>query len=189
MPQSNERKKELREERKKNGLCTTCGKNPPDDKGSMCAKCRSYYVKYRKDRVDQGGCRRCKDGTPEPGKKSCEACLEKQRYYVEDLRDQAFLAYGGYVCNCCGEKNPEFLQLDHLHNNGSEHRKEVGSKGGDRLYLWLKNNGYPSIMQVLCANCNYAKAHYGYCPHNPHTEVNDAPTRKTRHPRSLTTDS
>jgi hypothetical protein len=71
------------------------------------------------------------------------------------------------------------LQLDHVNNDGNEHRKEVGSAGGDRLYLWLRNHGYPPIMQVLCANCNYAKAHYGFCPHRPNREVNDAPLRRS----------
>jgi hypothetical protein len=29
-------------------------------------------------------------------------------------RDEAFNAYGGYVCACCGETEPMFLTIDHV---------------------------------------------------------------------------
>jgi hypothetical protein len=179
MPESNQRRKEKRAERKAAGLCTMCGNRPPKGRGSTCSVCRDYFKKYKNKKESKGICRRCASGVPLPKKKTCETCLKKQRDYVQSLRDEVFTAYGGYVCRCCGETHKEFLQLDHVNNDGSDHRKEVGSAGGDRLYLWLKKNGYPPIIQVLCANCNYSKAHYGYCPHHPHREVNNAPTRRT----------
>lgn len=77
------------------------------------------------------------------------------------LKEQAYAAYGGYICRCCGETEPVFLCLDHINNDGAAHRKAVRPES---LYAWLRRNGYPPIMQVLCHNCNNAKK-YGECPH------------------------
>jgi hypothetical protein len=57
---------------------------------------------------------------------------------------------------------PDFLQIDHVNNDGKQHRKVIGQ---GRTYFWLKKNNFPSDFQVLCANCNFAKGHYGTCPH------------------------
>jgi hypothetical protein len=88
-------------------------------------------------------------------------------HYAKGLKDAAYAAYGGYVCLCCGETQHAFLSLDHVNGDGRQHRKEVGGCGsGSRLYLWLKRHGYPAGMfQVLCMNCNFAKGHFGVCPH------------------------
>lgn len=72
-------------------------------------------------------------------------------------------------CACCGEETPEFLTLDHVENNGSEHRREIGMKSGWQFYLWIIRNNYPHGFQVLCMNCNCAKAWWGECPHQKGT--------------------
>lgn len=60
----------------------------------------------------------------------------------------------------------ECLQIDHLNNDGSEHRRTFKSYNATRFYRWLQQNGYPPNFQVLCANCNVAKARNGgVCPH------------------------
>ena len=73
-------------------------------------------------------------------------------------------AYGG-ECACCGETNPVLLTIDHIHNNGKEHRKEMS--GGDQLYIWLKKEGFPTAeYQLLCYSCNIGKhRNGGVCPH------------------------
>ena len=68
-------------------------------------------------------------------------------------------AYGG-VCACCGEYRYEFLALDHVNNDGAAHRKEVGD-----VYKWAIKTKFPPSLQLLCHNCNMAKAIYGHCPH------------------------
>ena len=80
------------------------------------------------------------------------------------LRDSVFSAYGGYVCNCCGETIPEFLTLDHINNDGAEHRKMIGT-GGNNLLQWLKKHSFPEGFQVLCWNCQWGKNLSGECPH------------------------
>lgn len=70
-------------------------------------------------------------------------------------------------CACCGERGFEFLTIDHTHNDGAQHRREIGKGRSSASVLgWLKRNGYPTGFQVLCWNCNCAKAHHGgVCPH------------------------
>ncbi len=87
--------------------------------------------------------------------------LAAHKRYKAKIRLQALAAYGNQ-CKCCGEKTTEFLCLDHKNNDGRKHRKET--KNGT-MYAWAKRNKYPTKLQVLCHNCNLAKAFYGECPH------------------------
>ena len=75
---------------------------------------------------------------------------------------------GKLCCACCGEKNIEFLAIDHINGGGQEHRRRVvGHIGGTSFYIWLKKNNYPEGYRVLCHNCNISLGNYGYCPHDP----------------------
>jgi hypothetical protein len=89
---------------------------------------------------------------------------EWQRTRNANLRSEMILAYGG-CCACCGESEVIFLDLDHIHNNGAEHRREFGN--GVKIILWLRDNGWPrENFQLLCSNCNQGKARNGgTCPH------------------------
>lgn len=77
---------------------------------------------------------------------------------------------GELKCACCGEEEIGFLSLDHIDDNGAEHRKELGRGrrgGGYTFYASLRKNNYPKEyrLQVLCYNCNCAKQFLGKCPH------------------------
>lgn len=178
MPVDDATRREIRKQRQEAGLCTTCGKRPPVEGRTTCSVCCGYFAKYRSKRNQVGECQHC-PGQAVPGKRNCEACLAKQREYNRRYRDAAIAAYGGR-CRCCGETTDEFLQIDHVNNDGAEHRRKIGN--GNSIYTWLKKNNYPEGFQVLCANCNYAKAHYGYCPHRPDMEVNRAPRKRKPDP-------
>jgi hypothetical protein len=80
------------------------------------------------------------------------------------LRAELIAAYGA-ACACCGEANPIFLDLDHIHNNGNAHRREVGNN--TLVALELRRRGWPKDdYQLLCCNCNQGKARNGgVCPH------------------------
>lgn len=124
----------------------------------------------------------CRCGSiPIPGKIRCLSCDETQRRwrragggkrssrrYLLKLKRQVFSRYGGQ-CSCCGESKTEFLQIDHINNDGADHRRKIG-KGSAVLFRWLRAHGYPSGFQILCANCNMAKAIYGVCPHKMPTD-------------------
>ena len=68
-------------------------------------------------------------------------------------------------CRCCKDSSHiEFLAVDHIH--GRKHLpKEEQTLGGRDMNNWLKKNNYPEGFQILCSNCNFAKAMYGKCPH------------------------
>jgi hypothetical protein len=87
-----------------------------------------------------------------------------KRHYSK-LKDIIFNHYGKQ-CVCCGESF-EFLTLDHINNNGAEHRRQLGRPraGGDAFYRWVIKNNFPEDLQPLCWNCNCAKSIYGICPH------------------------
>ena len=87
------------------------------------------------------------------------------REYWSKLRHEAIMAYGGYRCARCGETEPKFLTLDHIFNDGSAHRKEIGNRGSG-IFKWLRDHQYPAGFQILCMNCNHGKAlNQGICPH------------------------
>ena len=98
-----------------------------------------------------------------------EKNLLKRRHYGMKLRNEVLSAYGS-CCTCCGETVKEFLQIDHINNDGAKHRKAVGNY----IYNWLKQNNYPQGFRLLCANCNWSRGVYGHCPHE---KVNDSETR------------
>ncbi len=80
----------------------------------------------------------------------------------EELKLDAMSYYsnGKPKCNICGFDDPRALVIDHINNNGAEHRKKIQSDrqgGGATTYLWLSKNKYPDGFQVLCANCNTIK--------------------------------
>jgi hypothetical protein len=76
---------------------------------------------------------------------------------------EAFDAYGGAKCACCGETLFEGLTIDHINGDGKAHRKVAGA--GTGLYRWLKLHDFPPGFQVLCATCNLAKGTGDHCPH------------------------
>lgn len=73
------------------------------------------------------------------------------------------LDYYGGECSCCGEKEMDFLTIDHIDGNGNKHRKEIRTKS---MTYWLKMNKFPPGFQVMCFNCNCGRSiNKGVCPH------------------------
>ena len=92
---------------------------------------------------------------------------DSKRAYWLQYKLGVFTAYGGPVCACCGETHVECLSIDHINNDGAAHRKALSGNARDarNFYIWLRANGYPPGFQVLCMNCNFARGHFGVCPH------------------------
>lgn len=78
------------------------------------------------------------------------------------MRLRIFEAYGN-ACACCGETEPKFLTIDHVNNDGAEHRRTIGRS--DYMMRDIIKRGFPPDFQLLCWNCNGAKGAYGECPH------------------------
>lgn len=155
--------------------CSRCGKtkDQKDWHGRQCWECLLKYRKtwelrsvdwIRENRKKHAArnIERAAQWNKENADKHRKHCLA---YYYR-LQDEAIQAYGGYKCACCGETEPLFMTLDHIANDGNEHRKKLGFLGGHLLYKWLKGHNYPSGFQVLCTNCNHGKhRNHGVCPH------------------------
>lgn len=95
--------------------------------------------------------------------KNREREISRSRERQREVRQEAIAAYGG-KCECCGETHIEFLGIDHVNNDGHEHRR---SGIGGNIYFWLRKNGFPKDgrFRALCHNCNMSRAMYGGCPH------------------------
>lgn len=78
---------------------------------------------------------------------------------------EAFTHYsvkGVIVCMRCGYSDIRALTLDHMGNNGLEHKKTINAKHprqvtGTLVYRDLKKKGWPEGYQILCYNCNWIK--------------------------------
>ena len=86
--------------------------------------------------------------------------------YRAERKQQVFEHYGN-ICNCCGETKTEFFTIDHINNDGAEHRRQNQKIRQGGIYIDIVRNDYPDTYQILCYNCNCAKGrHYSYdCPH------------------------
>ena len=144
-----EHQKQIRRKRKSVGMCTACGQATPVTGQVKCAICKHKDTRYRTAHK------------PEISISSAKRNI--------NMRDAAIMAYGGYVCKCCGETEPMFLTLDHVNNDGADHRRELGQQGGPAFYKWPRDHQYPIGFQVLCMNCNFGKQRNGGCC--PHSKV------------------
>lgn len=96
----------------------------------------------------------------------CRKHLHKYAISLRRKLDKAAL-YDllGNRCACCGERDPMFLQVDHVFNDGAKHRrrKNRGRRSGSlsvkHMLAYLEAN--PGSLQLLCCNCNYAKQKNG----------------------------
>jgi hypothetical protein len=123
-------------------------------------------ARLRSRRIAAGRCADC-GRDPKPGRRRCQECLDrsaaKNAARRRRLKAAAFAAYGDQ-CACCGEANPKFLTIDHVNGGGHAHRRQIGGPG--LVLEWLARHGYPEGFQLLCWNCNCARAYNGgVCPH------------------------
>ena len=96
-------------------------------------------------------------------KHTCKSCYGQK--YRSAIRLEAILALGSR-CACCGEKHPSFLSLDHINNDGGEHRSKYTSSNNTLIYADARREGWPTDKyQLLCYNCHSAKSYKGQCPH------------------------
>lgn len=105
--------------------------------------------------------------------KSHIAEIKRKRYNetYPKLRLAALEFYGNgkLACVCCGENNTRFLTIDHVNNDGKQHRMKV--KAGN-LLRWMKNHNFPKGFQTLCWNCNCGRAlNKGICPHKEQKSI------------------
>jgi hypothetical protein len=137
--------------------CHYC--NNPAVHNGRCQSChdrikQSQQARYEKLKT-QGVCVQCNARNAVAGNTLCQPCTEQRvahnRKQQLKLKLAAFDAYGGPVCVGCGFDTEAILEIDHIDGGGNQHRKEIGQ---GRLYIWLRDNGYPPGYRVLCPTCN-----------------------------------
>jgi hypothetical protein len=160
------REKRLR--RKASGVCSSCSNLV--EPGYVCCKscnrkCIKAALSRMRARLRARVCVRCA-GKRDIVDTMCSVCREIIRRRARQ-RNRTFranlLARYGNVCRCCRERTFEFLTIDHVENDGHiERRRLAPSAFYRRLFA---NPVDRRRYQILCWNCNLAKAHYGTCPH------------------------
>jgi hypothetical protein len=88
----------------------------------------------------------------------CWACRAQREQAQQKLR---LLSSLGWKCACCGETMPAFLTLEHKLG-----RVEHKGLTTFQIYARAAKEGWPTNKyELLCMNCNFAKGHFGECPH------------------------
>jgi len=156
--------KERYQQKLSNGICGKCGKFPLATK-SLCQRCRKELCERALRRSHSNKQKNlCQCGRRASlGRSRCDRCIEATKKCYRRLKCEIYAAYGGSICACCRETEPAFLTIDHINNDGAEHRRQVGM--GWYFLRWLKTNNYPPGFQILCHNCQWGKRTYGMCPH------------------------
>lgn len=109
-----------------------------DGHSPYCRECSKDYERMNKDRRQR-----------------------LQNGYYKGNRRAVLKMYGG-KCACCGEIEPLFLDVDHVHGGGTQHRKTMTPS---TFYRWLLKERREGI-QILCCNCNCGRwRNGGICPH------------------------
>ena len=83
-----------------------------------------------------------------------------RKEYRNQFKARVLTHYGNgkLACVICGESRLACLSIDHINNNGYQHRKEIRAEGGgNRFYEWLEKNNYPAGYQTLCMNDQFIK--------------------------------
>lgn len=118
----------------------------------------AYQARYQRKRLEE----------MDPARRAeLKAVMARKAQLRRDkLRMIVFSAYGGYKCACCGETEPTFLSIDHVHNDGYARGKAGEPRSGEPLYQMLIKRNFPPDFQILCMNCNHGKSRNGgICPH------------------------
>lgn len=180
-----ERSRKFQEERRnkhrEQGTCLTCGKEtiPGLFTCEACSgRASKSTIKRYNTNNESGICPFC--GKELDNKFRCEEChikhIGRGKKQWHQKRSLVLEHYGG-TCKCCGETTYEFLEIDHINNDGIEHRKKVGR----HIIEDIIKRDFPKDLQILCANCNRGKGKFGECPHKKEPpEPKDNKNRKLR---------
>jgi hypothetical protein len=110
--------------------------------------------------------------------RNAEVLKNYRKNWWDTLRDDVRRLMGS-KCACC-ERQPEFLTLDHIRNDGYKERTERGNRNPYIAYSEIKRAFKSGRMkevrrirrkyQLLCWNCNASKRHRsGLCAHKRKT--------------------
>ena len=131
-------------------------KHPKNGK-TICNKCYNKIPRKGKC-VECGKTESTRWSSNEKGT-ICHNC-EMVLYRVK-IKLKVFTHYckGKPICciDDCNIDDIDMLALDHINDDGWNHRKEIGGKSGFLIYDWAMKNNYPEIFRVMCWNHNIKK--------------------------------
>ncbi len=93
--------------------------------------------------------------------KLCVSILSKDYKNEEKRIVMNHYSNGNMKCGCCEEDDYNSLTIDHINDDGAEHKRNTGITSGSQMYNWLIKNNFPYGFQVLCMNCNCVKEWFG----------------------------
>ena len=133
-----------------------------------------YYA-----RQASGNCAHCGARRTANELVTCRACREKNNAARADsnnnLRALVFVAYGRQ-CAHCGDDRLECLEIDHVGGWGNAQRAEMGGRfNGYSLWKWIRDNGFPDSIRLLCGSCHSALSYWGKLPRPRTAKLNQAP--------------
>lgn len=174
--------------RKQQGLCAKCGKENDRKPKVNCSICSDKDKQFRWKLIARNMCSECAKN-PIDSRHSTYKCTEcrkkrnskqvtdKRRTQVSHwrtiLKEQAVEKLGGY-CVECGESLSQLLHIDHIDNNGKEHRNLV--KGSYGVLREIISGKCSYRVQLLCANCHSLKGAYR---RSLYKNYHDSPGAKT----------
>jgi hypothetical protein len=132
-------------------LCHRCEKTLPLD--------HFYPNKAQADGLGTA-CKECqKARNREYRQRHAARLYEKEVAAKLAIKLEVFSHYSPEVkCQRCGFSDLRALSLDHINGDGAEQRRS-NSASGTQYYRWVRDNGYPADLQVLCMNCQWIKRH------------------------------
>lgn len=161
--------------------CKRCGRKEVEfrPRKHICVECEGHQTRVcdgcmeekhiSKFSGNHGICHSCRY------KAGSEYAKQAAKARHHRLKALVFAAYGE-KCACCGEHRKSMLCLDHINNDGAEHRRSLTIKwtgawvnkniSGTNVYADVVKRGFPKDFQILCCNCNMSKARNGgICEH------------------------
>lgn len=151
-------------ERLSRNICSYCKTNEVVPDKTYCKSCAYKRKIEREEKKVNGLC--CGSGCNNLTfckTSRCIECISKLKQRHAELR-KTIISHYGLKCNCqcgCNVTNIKHLTIDHINNDGAEHRRTIGT--GGRYYKWIIKNNFPNYLQILCWNCNCAKQYFGGC--------------------------
>ncbi len=150
------------------------GANRKEELVSICKSCCGEYKKSKRPIWNKNRRFKYKNDIEYKSKINYKVNSENAK-----LKLDVFSNYCGgkddIQCQCpcgCLVFDINFLTIQHLNNDGKEHRQIIG-KG--RILRWLKTHNFPKGFAVFCFNCNCGSAiNGGICPNLVKELINDA---------------
>ena len=156
--------------------CITCEKDLDESKFEVnrkqCMRCRGY-MRYHQDTAkalasrkkwrDANKDKMAKIHARSYAKANAKDGGQRRREYSRKnslkLKMDVYHAYSGEIIKCalCPENDMACLSLDHINGDGAEHRRQLHTKSGDKVWRDLRKRGYPEGFQILCMNCQFKK--------------------------------